>query len=395
MNEQVHARSGRTLPRIVRALCVNLALAIASGALVLFLAEGSLRLYRAWKGGSEDINLAPCNCSYLFQLRPNHPEVNSHGFRDDEVSIAKPEGTLRIMMLGDSVTYGLFVGPDKTFSNQLEKSLNNQGIKSEVINTGVLMYTPFNELKLYVDKAYKFNPDIVVSTFVMNDIANPRLHWFLVRDIPEEAIPNQEYDRTHAAPRRSTLDKLAFLGKYELGRPILRRLFMNIDQRGEGEWPTYVTGEDDLSIKTLLDYNSPEWQWLRSMYVAQGSAAAANGASFVIVVVPLAYQLEDGYPYLPQDLFRRFCQEEGFLCLDLLPAFRKHEGDSLFFGDQGEYLDIWHLTEEGHRVVAKEIEAFLSDHQLLETNSSAAEAPGIGGEPVSDTSSPPQRKQPL
>ena len=51
---------------------------------------------------------------YTWYLRPNTIleqnwivyETNSFGLRDVEFSLVKPEGTLRIVCLGDSVTYG-------------------------------------------------------------------------------------------------------------------------------------------------------------------------------------------------------------------------------------------------------------------------------------------------
>jgi hypothetical protein len=50
-------------------------------------------------------------------------ETNSFGLRDVEFSLAKPEGTLRIVCLGDSVTYGAGVPFDETYEQQLERAL--------------------------------------------------------------------------------------------------------------------------------------------------------------------------------------------------------------------------------------------------------------------------------
>ena len=130
-------------------------------------------------------------------------------------------------------------------------------------------------------------------------------------------------------------------------------------------WPTYVTGEDTISIEALTDYDSPEWVWLRNMYDRLADEVASDGAQLVIIILPLAYQMDAGYPFLPQSLFARYCEERSLLCLDLLPAFRERGGEPLFLGEQLGYIDIWHLSDRGHDVVAGEIHAFLEQHDLI------------------------------
>ena len=87
----------------------------------------------------------------------------------------------------------------------------------------------------------------------------------------------------------------------------------------------------------------------------------ADGAQFVLLVLPLAYQLEEGYPFDPQPLFERYCRKASLDCVDLLPAFRAEQGKrKLFIGTDAGYLDVWHLTPEGHAVVAGELERSLT-----------------------------------
>ena len=71
------------------------------------------------------------------------------------------------------------------------------------------------------------------------------------------------------------------------------------------------------------------------------------------------------YPFLPQRLFARYCEESSLICLDLLPAFRERGGEGLFLGEQPGYIDIWHLSERGHNVVAAELLVFLEQHDLI------------------------------
>ena len=101
------------------------------------------------------------------------------------------------------------------------------------------------------------------------------------------------------------------------------------------------------------------------MYDRLAEAVRSDGAELVIVVVPLAYQMNDAYPFLPQDLFAQYCEERSLLCLDLLPSFREHGGSELFLGKQLGYTDIWHLSSKGHDLVADELRDFLEEHGLI------------------------------
>ena len=64
--------------------------------------------------------------------------INSTGFRDYKYEETKPEGTYRIVVLGDSTTTGNGVqNIGKTYTKVLEKLLNrdnNTGIHYEVLN---------------------------------------------------------------------------------------------------------------------------------------------------------------------------------------------------------------------------------------------------------------------
>jgi len=65
-------------------------------------------------------------------------KINSHGFRDVEHPIGKLDGSVRILGLGDSFTFGWGVPEDKGYLKQLEQGLRhvlNRPV--ETINTGV------------------------------------------------------------------------------------------------------------------------------------------------------------------------------------------------------------------------------------------------------------------
>lgn len=103
--------------------------------------------------------------------------VNHEGFRGPETTIAKPPGTLRVAVLGDSFTEAQQVPEDRTFSAVIERTLPGcaalHGRKVEVLNFGVNGYGTTQELMTLRHQVWQFSPDLVVlAVFTGNDIVN-------------------------------------------------------------------------------------------------------------------------------------------------------------------------------------------------------------------------------
>ena len=97
---------------------------------------------------------------------------NSAGFRGPEVVIAKPAGTFRILLLGDSFTNGQGVRYEESYSALLSAALNSSGDsrRYEVLNLGIggfNLWSSVHRLKL---DGLKFNPDLVIYGYTANDI---------------------------------------------------------------------------------------------------------------------------------------------------------------------------------------------------------------------------------
>lgn len=108
-----------------------------------------------------------------FEIRPNATEeINSHGMRMREVSEAKPEGVYRVLVLGDSIAYGIGVTPQQTFASVLEAKLNQRypGRSIEVLNAGVISYNTEQQLDWLANRGLKFAPDAIVVAHCPNDV---------------------------------------------------------------------------------------------------------------------------------------------------------------------------------------------------------------------------------
>jgi lysophospholipase L1-like esterase len=84
------------------------------------------------------------------------------GFRPAELARAKPEGTLRIVGLGDSTSYGLFVGADAAFLSVLGREITAAtGKPVEAVNLGCAGFASDRVLAL-LPTALALRPDLVV-----------------------------------------------------------------------------------------------------------------------------------------------------------------------------------------------------------------------------------------
>ena len=112
------------------------------------------------------------NDEIVYELKPNidsdlklaSVKTNSHGLRDKEYSVQKPENTFRVAVIGGSFTFGSGVEIENTYHSRLEDRLNNESedLRYEFINFGVSGYTMRNKLATLKYKVLEYDPDLVL-----------------------------------------------------------------------------------------------------------------------------------------------------------------------------------------------------------------------------------------
>ncbi|MCI0486148.1 MAG: SGNH/GDSL hydrolase family protein [Blastocatellia bacterium] len=100
--------------------------------------------------------------------------INSFGFRGKEFSPAKPPGTVRILGIGDSFTFGMAVGDTDPFLVQMEKMLDgNEGRRYESINAGHQGMNTRQEYQYMKERdLLGLEPDAVILGFTMHNDAH-------------------------------------------------------------------------------------------------------------------------------------------------------------------------------------------------------------------------------
>lgn len=121
-----------------------------------------------------------------FEHRPNvqarlmgvDVNINADGLRDREHSRQKGKKTVRIAVVGDSITFGWGVAQEQTYPRQLESALNQRrplgpDIAFEVINFGVGNYGITDVAAMLEHKALAYRPDLILYGAFINDAEVP------------------------------------------------------------------------------------------------------------------------------------------------------------------------------------------------------------------------------
>lgn len=95
--------------------------------------------------------------------------VNSQGFRDENFNFSNPKDK-RIMVLGDSFTYGVGLNRSERFTELLEQKMED----TQVINAGIPGAGIKDYYQLLYSKGVDYNPDTVIVLLTPGDIFSRR-----------------------------------------------------------------------------------------------------------------------------------------------------------------------------------------------------------------------------
>lgn len=135
-------------------------------------------------------------------------EINADGLRDREYATEK-HGLYRIVVLGDSLTFGWGVEKPETFEEILERELGRIR-PTEVLNFGTGNYNTDQQVRLFLERGVKYDPDRVLLFYFINDaeptprrsswsyigrLRSATLFWSRVQSALSRFEPERSYDR--------------------------------------------------------------------------------------------------------------------------------------------------------------------------------------------------------
>jgi lysophospholipase L1-like esterase len=289
------------------AILGNLA-ALAAGLLVtVLLAEIALRLLGLGHPyySAPELYQPSVDRRVLFEPRPGFDgfsegtrvRTNSRGLRERELPLDKADGVTRLLFLGDSVTFGPGVRDDEPFPRLLESRLAEAGAV-ETINAAVVGYNTTQELARLENVGLAYRPDVVVLTFVVNDL----LDAFSIFD--------HQY-----APTGLLADQKIWLRRnsrlYRFAQNVYWRVALEVRRARSG--PT-----EPLRPRARLEERLAE-------IAAIAETARANGAAFLLVLYP--DNLDDpvspgpgGERATVREELTRFAERRGYPVFDLTAA---------------------------------------------------------------------------
>ena len=108
----------------------------------------------------------------IYELNPDHPLNNSHGFRDREFTPRPEPGTKRVAVIGDSITMGLGVELHESFPTVLNRMFAEANENIELYNFGVTGYNTEQEFQVLTTRVIHYHPDFILWVYHPNDPAH-------------------------------------------------------------------------------------------------------------------------------------------------------------------------------------------------------------------------------
>lgn len=279
--------------------------------------------------------------------------INSEGLRDHEYPAEKDPNVFRILVLGDSFTFGVGVNIEDTYPKVLETEFNRRSTDAkhkrfEVVNAGVQGYGTLQEYLYLQELLRRFSPDLVIVGLYCNDVAD------VMAGIPSATFRNKLKNSFYFLSYLRGLQLLAFRS---LGIGAQKRLF-------------------DIYQSPLTPQLDKALQLTREYLLKIHDDSRLYGARTLIVIIPASLEIDKsewekrgfGHMYTDEffvknmgrfsDTFTEFGSRNGIPTLPLLQVFRHNKSQHLYFDRDP------HWTKEGHRLAAETIYNYLEKEGL-------------------------------
>lgn len=318
--------------------------------------------------------------------------INSHGFRDHERTVAKPPGTLRIAVLGDSFTEALQVPLEKTFTSLMEGQLGkcpNAGPAVEVLNFGVSGFSTVRELVLLRTRVLAYAPDIVVLMITTgNDIRDNSqtlkeykrdpLPYYVWRDgqlvLDDSLIAERNRTLTFRLQQSPIGKAFNWLQKQSrvLGLIYTARESYQSSNESGGRELRQSLNEPGLSSEVYREHHSAEWEdaWrmTEALIRKMRDEVKAHGAKFLVVTGSMGIQVNPDAMikqefktkagiedlFYPERRIKAISEREGIEVLTLAPALEEYaRRNGVVLHGKGDGSGRGHWNELGHQLVSE------------------------------------------
>jgi hypothetical protein len=255
---------------------------------------------------SKEIKRISANSKIGHEHRPNASarlmgvdvQTSADGMRDRNFTPAPDPATTRIMMLGDSLTFGWGVDEGATYSKRLEAKLRASGHRVEIINTGVGNYNTAMEVEYFLSRGVKYKPNIVVLNYFIND-----------------AEPMPRYETNVLS--RNVRSYVYFASRFDSA-------LRYAEAAGRGDWRDYYAALYDAQV------NEAGLTGVRSAVKRLAEYCKDNNIRLLLVNYPELRVLKP-YPFpFVEEFVRKMAIENAIPLLEMLPSIREEKPESLW-----------------------------------------------------------------
>jgi len=314
-------------------------------------------------------------------------QFNSRGLRGPERDYARPPGTRRVLILGDSFAEGYYVEEAQTVRAVLEDLLRKEGCgPREVINGGTIAYSTDQEYLFYKSEGQRYGAEAVLLLFYYNDL------YYNASPVGPggEAKPYFEVVDAQLVLRNSPVPPptTGLLNRVEPGTPapkpwhgsIALRLLSN---RTVDSSPSLHAALASVGLVEPVSSEPPKeywpfgrdhprevntmWERTRYLLAALAAEVEAHGGRLGLLYVPVRFEVNDDVWELSRrryrlgrrwereavvDRLRSVCQELRIPFVDPREELRRQESAS----PPAYYTRDVHWTAAGNAVAARALE---------------------------------------
>jgi hypothetical protein len=237
-------------------------------------------------------------------------------------------------MLGDSETFSYMLMQNESLPAQLENLLNSNSKKMhyEVMNFGVEGYNTFQEMEMLKTKGLKYNPDLIILNYVLND-AGPGEYYF---------------DKTFLMRHSALVRYFSFAIKKSLIKKERKK----------------------LNIKTEIDeyyyYHQPKYfVLLKNTVLEIAGIAKERGNKLVVMIFPcssiMVNDFKENYPYKRLHEIVKSIDSQNIIFIDLIDEFNR-------LNMTPQSVSINYKYDESHKNAASLKVSAQYIYEILKTN---------------------------
>lgn len=296
--------------------------------------------------------------------------MNSNGYRGPMVPVVRERGEIRVLGLGDSITFGTGVGAMDTWPLQIAQEYEGAG-RVVAINAGMPATSIREATYAYATKWSEYRPDYVVLALSNNMVS---LAWIRRNDEPR--LPVNGFAGASSASALTRLNRLlhkaclpSFLSlNIEQSRYWLGLSNHPVDPVAPfGPMLAYGPFQGDLD-PTLADR---AWACAAEDLRALRDAVRERGSALLVAYVPARFRVSGSlldnlknvhtelHSISPEQRIAQLCSELGIEYVDaaaklIRSRVEQTEGRCVYKPLYIPY-DLSHLDRDGHRLVASKV----------------------------------------